>query len=457
MSIASEITRIKGKVADSFTACAAKGATIPESEVIANLPDCIASIPTGSQAVLGTKTITANGTYNAVDDELDGYSAVTVAVEGTEEPTTGFRVRFFDYDGTLLKTQYVESGEDATPPTLPTHSQFTFQGWNGSYENVTEKRDLTPHYTRTDGKILVTVKVTSLTGLTVRLNYHNSSLCSIAWGDGQTSTGGSINASHTYASAGIYDILITPDSTLPFKLGTTTTNHAFIGETTNQATTNSALLKIELGGNVSLERNYLFYQCDSFTTMNIPLIATSFGTNWQARYLKWFAPPLAVTDFPPAFYNNYSLKSYVIPENITSIGENAFRTCLFLEEITLPNGLTSIGNSAFQGCNSLSEITLPSGLLSLGSSAFRQCYNLEEITLPSGIATIEAYTFYNCYNLKKIVIEKTDALVTLAATDAFSSTNADLKIYVPDALVNDYKTETNWNIYADYIVGHSEL
>ena len=59
MSIASEITRIKGKVADSFTACGAKGATIPESEVIANLPTCIDSIPTGSQAVLGTKSITA--------------------------------------------------------------------------------------------------------------------------------------------------------------------------------------------------------------------------------------------------------------------------------------------------------------------------------------------------------------------------------------------------------------
>jgi hypothetical protein len=43
-------------------------------EVIVDVPQ------TGSSAVLGTKTITANGTYSASTDSLDGYSAVTVNV-----------------------------------------------------------------------------------------------------------------------------------------------------------------------------------------------------------------------------------------------------------------------------------------------------------------------------------------------------------------------------------------
>lgn len=34
----------------------------------------------GSSAVLGPKSVTQNGTYNAVSDELDGYSSVTVDV-----------------------------------------------------------------------------------------------------------------------------------------------------------------------------------------------------------------------------------------------------------------------------------------------------------------------------------------------------------------------------------------
>lgn len=40
----------------------------------------------GSSATLGTKSITANGTYNAADDSLDGYSSVTVSVSGGGGP-----------------------------------------------------------------------------------------------------------------------------------------------------------------------------------------------------------------------------------------------------------------------------------------------------------------------------------------------------------------------------------
>ena len=40
----------------------------------------------GGSAVLVTKTITGNGTYNASDDNADGYSQVTVDVEGGTQP-----------------------------------------------------------------------------------------------------------------------------------------------------------------------------------------------------------------------------------------------------------------------------------------------------------------------------------------------------------------------------------
>lgn len=50
-------------------------ATYAPSEMAA----AITAIPTGS-ATLGTKSITENGTYDATDDSLDGYSQVTVSV-----------------------------------------------------------------------------------------------------------------------------------------------------------------------------------------------------------------------------------------------------------------------------------------------------------------------------------------------------------------------------------------
>ena len=42
----------------------------------------IGNISTGGSATLITKSITANGTYNASSDSADGYSSVTVAVPG---------------------------------------------------------------------------------------------------------------------------------------------------------------------------------------------------------------------------------------------------------------------------------------------------------------------------------------------------------------------------------------
>ena len=40
----------------------------------------------------------------------------------------------------------------------------------------------------------------------------------------------------------------------------------------------------------------------------------------------------------------------VIPNNVTSIGINAFQNCSALTSITIPNSVTSIGYDAFSGC-----------------------------------------------------------------------------------------------------------
>lgn len=78
MSISTEITRISGNVSDALTAIGAKGVTVPTGSNSDDLADLIGAI-TGN---LTTKTITLNGSYSAEDDSADGYSAVTVNVQG---------------------------------------------------------------------------------------------------------------------------------------------------------------------------------------------------------------------------------------------------------------------------------------------------------------------------------------------------------------------------------------
>ena len=47
----------------------------------------------------------------------------------------------------------------------------------------------------------------------------------------------------------------------------------------------------------------------------------------------------------------------VIPNTVTSIGDEAFDRCFRLSSITIPSSVTSIGNSAFTNCTGLTEIT----------------------------------------------------------------------------------------------------
>ena len=74
-----------------------------------------------------------------------------------------------------------------------------------------------------------------------------------------------------------------------------------------------------------------------------------------------------------AFSGCFSLKSLVIPDSVTRIGEGAFNGCSSLTDIAIPDSVTSIGDKAFQGCKSLSNLIIPSCVTSIGESAFRDC------------------------------------------------------------------------------------
>lgn len=69
----------------------------------------------GGSAILTTKSITANGTYNASSDNADGYSSVTVNVSGGGQ-TLGLNVGKIGTDGTIINDpDYVYTDEFPCP------------------------------------------------------------------------------------------------------------------------------------------------------------------------------------------------------------------------------------------------------------------------------------------------------------------------------------------------------
>lgn len=70
------------------------------------------------------------------------YQACNIAAKYAVAVTVTFK----DWDGTVLKTQSVAKGRDATPPADPTRDGYTFAGWDGSYTNVQSNTTVTATY-----------------------------------------------------------------------------------------------------------------------------------------------------------------------------------------------------------------------------------------------------------------------------------------------------------------------
>ena len=147
-----------------------------------------------------------------------------------------------------------------------------------------------------------------------------------------------------------------------------------------------------------------------------------------------------------AFYWCSALTTVDFPV-ATSIGEYAFRSCSALTTVDFPVA-TSIGGYAFSSCSALTTADFPVAT-DIGKAAFQSCSALT--TVDFSVATsIGDYAFRSCIELKSLLLRGNN-VCTLQNANAFNSTpiaSGTGFIYVPSALIEQYKVATNWSTYA---------
>ena len=156
------------------------------------------------------------------------------------------------------------------------------------------------------------------------------------------------------------------------------------------------------------------------TTYIIPDSVTRIGEDAfrGCKYLTSISIPDGVTSLDLAFYGCTSLTNITIPSSVTSI-KGAFYGCTSLTSITIPDSVTSIGVCAFWNCPSLTSITIPDSVTSIGEYAFYGCTNLTSVTIPDSVTSIGEYAFAICPSLTNITIP---ASVTSLGLCAFALT-----------------------------------
>lgn len=198
-----------------------------------------------------------------------------------------------------------------------------------------------------------------------------------------------------------------------------------------------AFITREISGTYTNDRitkvgHYGFGGCENLTSINLPNVVTIGGSG---------------------FINCKLLKNVILPK-VTSVENNGFNST-GLESISLPS-CTTLGSNSFFATRQLVLAILP-----LVTSISSYCFNYSSVQKidTSSLISIKTSAFYNTEQLDTLIL-RNSSVCALENVNAFQDTKIAAGtgyVYVPNNLVDSYKTATNWVTFANQIKPISEL
>ena len=179
-----------------------------------------------------------------------------------------------------------------------------------------------------------------------------------------------------------------------------------------------------------------------------------------------------------AFRGYSGLMSVTIPNSVTSIGSYAFSGCSGLTSITIPESVTSIGRGAFANCSSLTTmnfnatncttmhsyyyyvppyyfteesyittLNIGNDVTNIPSYAFYGCSGLTSVTIPNSVTSIGEKAFYDCSSMSSIYM--LSSIAPQVGTSAFSEISNSAIFYVPCHSESSYSIYGTWGTVKD--------
>ena len=193
------------------------------------------------------------------------------------------------------------------------------------------------------------------------------------------------------------------------------------------------------------------------------------GTNTLSITGTGAMPNYAFTDDQPWKAFQSGIKTVIIGDNVTTIGERAFAACNALQNVTLgsrvqtievsafgtcqalqnisfPASVTTIGKHAFLNCRVLQNVSFSDGLTTIGEGAFSDCVVLQSITLPASVTTIGEYAFAFCKALQQVTVAW-DTPLAVPDKTFWGVNTANVPLKVPKGREAAYQATPVWNSF----------
>ena len=194
---------------------------------------------------------------------------------------------------------------------------------------------------------------------------------------------------------------------------------------------------------------YSLYRCTGLERVDFPAVEAVEASVFDGcTVLTTVNLPKATSVGDKAFQKLTALETVTAPE-LTQVGKYSFSSCSGLLQADFPK-LTSIAERGFENCTQLTQVNFPL-MTTLGGVAFGGCTSLKRAEF-SVLTTINWSAFASCP--LEVFINRDTSGVCALTVSAFGSTPIESGtgyIYVPAALVDQYKADTNWSTYADQI------
>ena len=184
--------------------------------------------------------------------------------------------------------------------------------------------------------------------------------------------------------------------------------------------------------------------CDGKLSMQEAAAVTNIGTIFKGKQIESFDEFqyfTGLTAIKNEAFSGCKMKSVIIPNSVTSIGNFAFSGCDRLKSITIPQSVTTMGYNPFYRCLNLTSIQVENGNPAFdsrnGCNAIINSKTNELVTgtkaIPNDVKTIGKYALSTCFELKTIDIPST---VTKIMPWAFERRNSLTSITFPSSITS---------------------